>query len=117
LKLIGGATNAILNVPLAIGGIINNVLTQGNSGSEFEAVDREEGEKECWCESEQAPLVSDGAASSSVRNRIVDQPVCGDGEVVVCRNQKCPHCPYYPHCPQNPWCSRRRSRCAPAMES
>jgi len=87
LKLIGGATNAILNVPLAIGGIINNVLTQGNSDSEFDTIDREEGGKECWCESDQAPFVSDrGATSSSVRNRIVNRPVCGDGEVMVCRD-------------------------------
>jgi len=105
LKLIGGATNAILNVPLAIGGIINNVLTQGNSGSEFEAVDREEGGEECWCESEQAPLVSvvsDDAASSSVQNRIVNQPVCRDGEVVVCRDQEVPTLPTLPTLPTEP---------------
>jgi len=87
LKLIGGATTAILSVPLAIGGIINNVLTPGNSVPN--TIDRQEGGKECWCESDQAPFISErGAGRSSILNRIVNRPQCGDGEVTVCRDQE-----------------------------
>jgi len=80
LKLIGGATNAILNVPLAIGGIIGNVLTQGSSGSDTNTIDRQE--NKCWCES--APFVSERRNTNSIRNRIVNRPLCGDGKVMVC---------------------------------
>jgi hypothetical protein len=89
LKLIGGATNAILNVPLAIGGIIGNVLTQGNSDTD--TIDRQEGGKDCWCESaDQAPFISERrrAASSNIVNRIVNRPLCGDGEEMVCRDRE-----------------------------
>jgi len=86
LKLIGGATNAILNVPLAIGGIISNVFTQGNSASDTDTdtIDRQEGGKKCWCESDQAPFISERRGTDSIRNRIVNRPMCGYGEVMVC---------------------------------
>jgi hypothetical protein len=91
LKLIGGATNAILSVPLAIGGIIGNVLTQGNSASNTDTIDRQEGGKECWCESDQAPFAVNErrrAASSNIVNRIVNRPMCKDGEEMVCRDRE-----------------------------
>jgi len=83
LKLIGGATNAILSVPVAIGGIITSVLTQGSTDTE--TIDKQEGEMYCWCETDQAPSVNERrAAVSSIQTRIVNRPMCGDGEVKVC---------------------------------
>jgi len=87
LKLIGGATNAILNVPVAIGGIITSVLTQGSSDTE--TIDKQEGEKDCWCETDQAPFVNERRSTvSRIQTRIVNRPICGDGEVKMCRRHQ-----------------------------
>merc|ERR1719167_1934214 len=76
LKLIGGVTNAI-------GGIISNVFTQGNSASE--TIDRQEGENECWCV---GVTERGGTDSSRIQSRIVNRPLCGVGETMVCRDEE-----------------------------
>merc|ERR1712032_1117341 len=70
-----------------IGGIITSVLTQGSSDTE--TIDKQEGEKDCWCETDQAPLVNERRATvSSIQTRIVNRPMCGDGEVKMCRRHQ-----------------------------
>jgi len=87
LKLIGGATNAILSVPVAIGGIITSVLTQGSTDTE--TIDKQEGEMDCWCETDQATFVNERRATvSNIQTRIVNRPICRDGEVKVCSRQE-----------------------------
>merc|ERR1712130_632819 len=67
----------------AIGGIINDVFTQGNPASE--AIDRQEGENECWC----VGVTERGRKGSSrIQNRIVNRPLCGVGETMVCRDEE-----------------------------
>ena len=85
--MIGGATNAILSVPVAIGGIITSVLTQGSSDTE--TIDKQEGGLDCWCETDQTPFVNERRATVSIiQTRIVNRQMCGDGEVKVCRDQE-----------------------------
>ena len=89
LKVAGDVATVVLGIPTAIGQAVTNVFSPQKPGSEFTNIDKEEGELECWCEEDKAPLLGQNPISErrGLNTKVSRQPNCRSDQLTVCRRK------------------------------